>query len=299
MMQDGSLFYNPPAMTYREHAPAPRLAAIVDRIWTLEGPFDSRDPGLAQGDQAVFPDGRPELILHFGDRFRRIETHGSSELQALSIVAGQLTGPLVLRPTGRVSVLGVRLRPYGAAALLRAPQTDFIGHTLDVELASPRLARALRSIRDDAASATEAVGLVQSRLVEHIAADRIDPAVRWAVDWIERRHGLVSIDRIASATGVTRRHLERRFLAKRLARIARFQRAVRTLESTEASDRGTQTAASCGYADQAHFIRDFQEFARCTPSRHLLERAELTGFFISRDPDVANLQAGSREAARR
>src|SRR5437867_9584422 len=31
MMQDGSLFYNPPAMTYSEHAPAPRLAAIVER----------------------------------------------------------------------------------------------------------------------------------------------------------------------------------------------------------------------------------------------------------------------------
>ena len=103
MMQDGSLFYNPPAMTYSEHAPAPRLA-----------------------------------------RFRCIETHGSSELQALSIVAGQLSGPLVLRPTGHVSVLGVRLRPYGAAALLRARQTDFIGHTLDVELASAALARTLR-----------------------------------------------------------------------------------------------------------------------------------------------------------
>ena len=66
MRQDGLLFYNPPAMTYREHAPAPRLAPIVDRIWTLEG---SRGE-FGETDQPVLPDGRPELILHFGDRFR-------------------------------------------------------------------------------------------------------------------------------------------------------------------------------------------------------------------------------------
>ena len=140
MMQDGAYFYNPPAMTYREHAPAPRLAEIVDRIWTLEATASE----FGDADQPVLPDGRLELILHFGDRFKRVEADGSSELQAASIVAGQLSGPLVLRPTGHVSVLGVRLRPYGAAALLRARQTDFIGHTLDVELASAALARTLR-----------------------------------------------------------------------------------------------------------------------------------------------------------
>jgi len=93
----------------------------------------------------VLPDGRPELILHLGDRFTRVDANGCTEMQSTMIVAGQLTGPLVLRPTGRVSVLGVRLRPYGAAALLRAPQTAFIGHTLDAELASAALAPTLRS----------------------------------------------------------------------------------------------------------------------------------------------------------
>src|SRR6266404_7912558 len=81
MMQDGAYFYNPPAMTYREHAPAPRLAEIVDRIWTLEATASE----FGDADQPVLPDGRPELILHFGDRFKRVEADGSSELQAASI----------------------------------------------------------------------------------------------------------------------------------------------------------------------------------------------------------------------
>ena len=87
---------------------------------------------------------------------------------------------------------------------------------------------------------------------------------------------------------MTPRHLERRFndkvgvSPKRLARITRFQRALRLFERLDSPQRGTHTAAACGYADQAHFIRDFWEFAGCAPGAHLLRRAELNGFFSSR-----------------
>lgn len=96
------------------------LAQIVERIWTLEG--DVSD--LAASEQPVLPDGRPELIIHFGDPFLRSYADGREERQAAVLFAGQLTGPLVLRPTGRVSVLGIRFRPYGAAALLNVPQAE-------------------------------------------------------------------------------------------------------------------------------------------------------------------------------
>jgi len=89
---------------------------------------------------------------------------------------------------------------------------------------------------------------------------------------------------------VTPRHLERQFKQavgispKRLARITRFQRALRMFDQLDSPQRGTRTAATCGYADQAHFIRDFSEFAGCAPGAHLLRRAELNGFFVSGPP---------------
>jgi AraC-like DNA-binding protein len=114
--------------------------------------------------------------------------------------------------------------------------------------------------------------------------------VRYAVTQIEARHGLVSIDAIAADTGLTRRHLERRFkdvvgmTPKRLARIARFQRSLRILDAADPSQRlgGAETAAACGYADQAHFIRDFRDLAGCPPGEHLVTKGVLTGFFERR-----------------
>ena len=59
----------------------------------------------------------------------------------------------------------------------------------------------------------------------------------------------------------------------------RFQHALRILAGSDRAPRGTRTAATCGYADQAHFIRDFRELAGCPPGEHLLRQFELTGFF--------------------
>ena len=132
------------------------------------------------------------------------------------------------------------------------------------------------------------VPLVQSMLARWIGERRADPRIEVVVARIIGQDGLVSIDGLADRTSLTRRHLERVFLEavgitpKRLARIARFQKAVRVLEQAEPRRRGTITAAACGYADQSHFIREFRQLAGCSPSEHLLRHGEMTGFFIDR-----------------
>jgi len=268
-------------MTYSEYAAAPALSPIVECVWTLDG--DARE--LA-GTQPVLPDGRPEIILHLGDPFDRIEG-GRRERQPAMIFAGQLLAPLDLRATARVSVVGIRLQPYGAAAVLAAPQHDLVGQTLEVAALSRPLARALDEIRVRVHRGGHAAQIVHAVLSAHANVGRIDRRVSAAVDRIRRDRGLVTVDALATQLGLTPRQLERRFRhavgisPKRLARITRFQRALRMFEQIDSPQRGTHTAAACGYADQAHFIRDFCEFAGCAPGAHLLRRAELNGFFSS------------------
>jgi AraC-like DNA-binding protein len=267
-------------VNYAEFAPAPALAPIVDCVWILEG--DKRE--LAVSEQPVLPDGRPEIIVHLGDSFLRANADGTEERQPSTLFAGQITGPLVLKPTGRVSVLGVRLRPYGAAALLDVPQSQLTGVTVGLEAVSRRLAAALEPLRDSAGP-REAVPRTQLILSELAKVERVDRAVRGVADAMMRSGGSASTSALVRETGLSSRHLQRRFLQqvgvppKRLARIVRFTHALRTLETLAVSNRGTRTAVNHGYSDQAHFVRDFRAFAGVSPTAHLLRAAELNGFF--------------------
>jgi AraC-like DNA-binding protein len=263
-------------MEYREYRPRAPLSAIVDRIWTLEGQ-------AAGGVQPVLPDGRPELIVHFGDAFERLDDRGGAARQPDTIVAGQLRSQLLLRPTGRVAVAAVRFHPDGLAGIVAAPQHLLAGLTSDAAAVSPEIGRLLAEVRRSAVSLPDAARLLHERLTRVMLP--LDPRVRRAADVIRRRRGDIGIDVLAAHVGVTRRHLERRFLdvvgisPKRLARITRFQHALHALERTVAPG-GAVVAAACGYADQAHFVREFRELAGCPPTRHLLGRAEMTGFFL-------------------
>jgi AraC-like DNA-binding protein len=224
--------------------------------------------------------------MHFGDPFERLHADGGIERQPLLIFAGQLLGQLALGPTGRIAVLGIRFHPYGAVTLLKIPQGDLAGLTLDVTEISSGLARQLARLRDEDISLPEAAARVQDILIAWIDPAGVDARVQYAVEAIGRTRGRLSMSGLAGRVGLTCRHLERQFLRtvgmspKRLARITRFQHALALLDRVDANRRGTLTAAACGYADQAHFIRDFRELAGCPPGEHLLRQAELTGFFI-------------------
>jgi AraC-like DNA-binding protein len=275
-----------PAMEYRELVPRPELALLLDRIWTLEGYAAPGEP-----PEPVLPDGRPEIVIHLGDPFERLEGADTAERQASLLYAGQLSGQLLLRPAGRVAVLGLRFHPHGAAAILPMPQHELAGAPQPLDGLSPRLARALLRVREEAPDLGSAAKLAQEIVLRHANEARLDPRVGAAVASIAQTRGRIGIDALAASCGVTCRHLERRFLAavgvtpKRLARIVRFQHALQILgcDSSNSGPRpGTDTAAACGYADQSHFIRDFRRLAGCSPREHLLRQGELTGFFIRR-----------------
>lgn len=63
-------------LRYREFAPVPRLAPLVERLWLLEG---DREPSSAP--EPVRPDGHAELILDLGAPFEHHRDDGQIALQ--------------------------------------------------------------------------------------------------------------------------------------------------------------------------------------------------------------------------
>ncbi|MEV5614061.1 helix-turn-helix domain-containing protein [Streptomyces sp. NPDC052225] len=96
--------------------------------------------------------------------------------------------------------------------------------------------------------------------------------------WYTLTHsgGTIPVTRLADEVGWSVRHLENRFREqiglspKSAARVLRLQRARRLLctGSTQA-----ETAAACGYYDQAHLSGEFKTMTGCTPREFALARA--------------------------
>jgi AraC-like DNA-binding protein len=87
---------------------------------------------------------------------------------------------------------------------------------------------------------------------------------------ILRHRGRVTIDAMASRTGVSRQHFSRQFREqlgippKLYCRLARFQSGLAPAESQEKIN-WAETAFALGYADQSHMIAEFRQFSSLTP----------------------------------
>lgn len=98
---------------------------------------------------------------------------------------------------------------------------------------------------------------------------------------------LISVEQLAQDAGMSARQLERRFLnevglgPKLLSRIMRFQQVFRAVESCEGA--WAPVAVECGYYDQAHLIRDFNQFAHQTPAVLFSQPSSLTESFTRKD----------------
>lgn len=79
---------------------------------------------------------------------------------------------------------------------------------------------------------------------------------------------------------------------KVLGRIIRFQQVFRAVEHCNAA--WAEIAIECGYYDQAHLIRDFNQFAQQTPAVLFSSQSALTEAFTrkTRRSDFYNTDVG-------
>lgn len=256
-------------------APAPALRDVVRCYWFLRGPVSGGVP------EPALPDGSPELILNLADPFLAVAPDGSERPQPRCFLVGQITGPFVVRPSGAVDLVGVRLEACGATWLcddLRALTDDFV----DVEPTLPALAKSVA--RAGAGGASARARVLDAALPRLVRGGRApDWRVRDAVSEIRSTHGSVDLGDLASRLGTSPRSLQRLFARdvgitpKRLARIVRFQHVFGAWR--EDPTRLSRVAAECGYFDHAHLVRDFRELAGVAPARFLPNQPAFTRFF--------------------
>jgi AraC-like DNA-binding protein len=253
------------------------LRSTVKAIW-----FARSTQASEAFDEPIVPDGCVELVFNFADAFVPCDV-GPAAPQPNALLVGQMTGPAHVRPTGRVDLVGVRFWPAHAGRLLRARMSDLRDQLLPAESVLGRAASTLFWEMGEASDAPGRLARLAAGLRGLGRAGSIEapPAVTATLAAIDRTHGRVRIERLAQLTGITRRQLERQYDAhvglrpKEYARIVRVQHALHVLRSQKMT-RGADVAALCGYADQAHLIRDFRQLVGQTPRLVSATRATLS-----------------------
>lgn len=262
-----------------------------DGRWQVHSVVPGRDlAGLVLGYQGYVERGGPvfrqrqvttsviPMIVNFGAAFRVDSAGtGSGPRDYSSFVAGLDSGHAAVAATGASYCMQVDFTPPGAYRFFGLPMSALSGHVLALEELlgddAPRLVEALAAACDWSRRFAVLDTFVRVRLASAPAAS---PQVLWAWRRLRASHGRVRIARLADELGWSRKHLARRFEAeigrppKTVARILRFERVNGLIAGAAAPD-WAALAYDCGYADQAHLIREFRRFAGTTPRAFLGE----------------------------
>jgi len=275
-------------MRYQEYYPNLPLNRYVECFWTLEG---NSEPGAPEPER-VLPDGCAELILNFGDRF--IQHNGDGpQTQPLNFLVGQITRPMLISPTGKAELIGIRFHPGGTSPFFRLPMKSLTNEAVELELLSRPIAQRITERVQHLPTLPLKIVELERVLVTAIQTENCDHWLPGIANQIVLSGGVISVDDLANTAGVSHRQLERRFLRdvgvtpKVLCRILRFQQVFRIVESDPT---WATVAVDCGYYDQAHLIRDFRQFAEQTPVALFDAQSALTEAFTrkNRTSDFSN-----------
>jgi len=240
----------------------PHLADTVELIWQSDG--ITADP-----NDRHFPAPSVELLVNVsGDRYRLVEPEGAEWFDD-TWLAGMQLGPVVTEVPRRSVVLGVRLRPAGAYALLGMPMREVSGLVANLDDLVGQAARDLTARCRDAPDVESRFRAAAAWVSERIARARgVTPEVAWSAAQIEQSGGGVPIAFLRSETGWSKTRLVAAFrdqigvAPKLYARIVRFSRAAAMVEAGGAL---TDVALAAGYYDQPHMNAEFRELSGLTP----------------------------------
>jgi methylphosphotriester-DNA--protein-cysteine methyltransferase len=269
-------------MRYEEFHPNPPLDKFIKCIWSLESAAQHQ-----HCPERILPDGCTEMVFHLADPFDQHNDDGSQARQPAALLVGQMRGHLLIQPTGRVRVLGVRFRPGGAYPFLSIPQSEITGRVIALDSIWGAIAVELHSRIADATTNAESVRHLEKILSETLKSRRLDDRFSYAVDLITNSGGSVPIDRLANDLGVSFRSLDRIFNTrvglspKTLCRIVRFQSVFKLLERESSKQDWVRIALDGGYYDQAHFVKEFREFSGKTPTAYFGEQNAMSDLFIA------------------
>jgi AraC-like DNA-binding protein len=271
-------------LNYEQYRPSDELRDFVEVIWVQE-----RDSTGISSPSTIVPTGRVELIFHYGDPFVQLTDH-RAEIMARCHIVGQQKRPLTVQATGRVGIVIVRFKPWGAFTLMGDALSDINDSLIDLELIwGSRVLDVLLNRLHQAPSASVRARIVDTFVRSRIKCTEIDRLSVASINTINRGWGRDPVESVARSFDLGRRQFNRRFTRsvgaspKQLSQVLRAQKAISCLRTGidvhEVIDR-------CGFTDQSHLIRDVVSHSNRRPTE-LTQMVSSNASRVFNSPEVS------------
>ncbi|WP_221391096.1 helix-turn-helix transcriptional regulator [Dyadobacter sp. NIV53] len=260
------------------YEPHPALKGFVNNIMIHQVTFD-----VAAG-QPQFPvPPLPEHCLFFYVRdASESEDTAANNKETLSsaLIVGPHVNRHIIIPGRDHLMIKVGFQPGGLYRFLGIPMTELLCQ--DSFDAVDLLGKEMNEVTDqlrEASSFSSMKLIVERFLLRHV--NRLKPVlpIDQVLSLLIKERGLLKIDQVASHACLSVRQFERVFgqriglPPKQYSRLVRFAQAW-ILKEQQPDNSWLKITYECGYFDQMHLIRDFQEFAGVSPS--VIESALMT-----------------------
>jgi len=256
-------------LTRRPIAP---LDTFVDTLWASER------GALPHARERNLPTGCADIVIPLLERqaitrFTSVDDlHGERFCGA--VLQGAQDSPHQRDTLSASSVVGVHIKPGGAAPFFRGALAELRNRTVLLDDLWGASARALRDDLQSAPGAHARLLRLEAFLLARLQlAASPDTMVFAALRSLARQPAAALIEPVQRDSGCSPAQFIARFektvglTPKRYARVLRFNALIQRIAQHRPTD-WAQTAVEAGYADQSHLIHEFKRLAGITPAAY-------------------------------
>lgn len=245
----------------------PALRSLIRHIVIIEADF-GHNPVRIESNFMPSPDQAMFINL-----FTRLKSKKSGEnnfkpVTSCTLMGAQIT-PFKLLTEESNKTVSIIFQPGGLNRFLNIPLTELFDNGYSAREIIGKEIEELIDKSHNAMASGELDKIVQSYFLRKLSRIKEPLPIDFALQYLLTNHN-TNMDKIAEIACMSIRNFERKckerlgMSPKTYARIARFYKAYKMLESKPILS-SIDLTYELGYYDQAHFIKDFKEFAQLTP----------------------------------
>lgn len=243
-------------MGYQEFQPHPVLRPYIDAYWISKG--DQRAPV----SQRIYPDGCIDIIQNLGGDF--LTDSGAFTMKAgAAYLVGTMTRYKDTTTRADTFLLGIRFKPLGFPAFFKFSSLHEVAEkTIDF---NNKLLPQIHQYNN------ETIALLDKFFCGRLLIR--NQSLYPVLETINKKKGIISVEKIARTHFITGRQLERNFKQylgispKEYANFIRYQHAFQLIKKKSFNKNLLDIALDAGFYDHAHLTNEVKKYSGLLPSQ--------------------------------